>query len=71
MAFFRLQLLELEAMVAGFDYEVEQKTSPERFIEMSKKSGFKLLTHERVFATDGDGKFDAGTHVMVFRKVAR
>ncbi|QSJ15214.1 class I SAM-dependent methyltransferase [Nostoc sp. UHCC 0702] len=71
MAFFRLQLLELEAMVAGFDYEVEQKTSPERFIEMSKKSGFKLLTHERVFATDGDGKLDAGTHVMVFRKVAR
>lgn len=68
-AFYRLQLIELEALVAGIDYEVEQKTSPEHFIKMAHQEGFELLEHARVHATFSSGKMDAGTHVFAFSKV--
>lgn len=69
MAFYRLQLLELEALVAGLDYEVEQKTYPERFVQMAESVGFSLVNHSKIYSTFGDRPMDAGTHVFAFRKV--
>lgn len=60
--------LELQAMVAGFDYEVECKTHTSRFLELAAGTGFELLRHRRVFATWGDQAHGGGTHVMTFRK---
>lgn len=68
LAFYRLMLLELEAMVAGLDYQVEQKTYPERLLQIASLSGFQLLSHERAHATYGHGEWDAGTHVFAFSK---
>lgn len=68
MAFYRLQVLELQALVAGLDYQVEQKTFPERFLELARAAGFQLLEHERVYPTIGHRDVDAGTHVFAFEK---
>lgn len=68
MAFYRLQILELEALAAGLCYEVEQKTYPERFVRMANLAGFTLLDHVRVHKTMNSSEFDAGTHVFVFQK---
>ncbi len=68
IAFYRLILLELEALTAGLDYEVEQKTYLDNIITMATHSHFKLLSHEQVFSTHGDNKTDAGTHVLAFKR---
>ncbi|MFM7467930.1 MAG: class I SAM-dependent methyltransferase [Vampirovibrionales bacterium] len=68
VAFYRLQFLELQALTAGLDYQVEQKTSPEQFKRMAKQAGFQVLEHQRVYATHGSGSNDAGTHVIALRK---
>lgn len=68
LAFYFFQVLELEALVAGLDYEVERKTSPERFISLAQVAGFSLLEHRRIYATSGIRDVDAGTHVFAFRK---
>jgi SAM-dependent methyltransferase len=65
-AFPRFHMLELQALVAGLDYEVEQKTSATRFIALAEAHGFNLLEHHRVYATAGDDPFDAGTHIYLF-----
>lgn len=67
-AYVRFFWLELQAMVAGFDYEVECKTHSRRFLELAAGTGFELLRHRRVFATWGDQADGGGTHVMTFRK---
>ena len=67
-AFIRFFWLELQAMVAGFDYEVEQKSHAQRFVEMAAFAGFEMLNHRRVFATTGSNEWDGGTHVFTFRK---
>lgn len=67
--FARFHLLELQALVAGLDYEVEQKTSPARFIAMSAACGFSLNRHARIYATDGDDPLDGGTHLFVLEAV--
>lgn len=69
-AFIRFFWLELQAMIAGFDYEVEQKSHPKRFVEMAAFAGFEMLNHRRVFATQGSGEWDGGTHLFTFRKPA-
>lgn len=63
--FSRFHLLELQALVAGFDYEVEQKTTPARFEALARLNGFEIKNHHRIYATDGDRPGDAGTHVFV------
>jgi len=68
--YYRLQLLELEALCAGLDYEVEQKTYTDRFVRMAEATGFELYEHYRIFATDGNNINEAGTHVFCFRKKA-
>lgn len=67
-AYLRFFWLELQAMVAGFDYEVECKTHVRRFLELAAGTGFELLRHRRIFATQGDHALDGGTHVMTFRR---
>lgn len=67
-AFVRFFWLELQAMVAGFDYEVEQKSHPLRFAEMATFAGFELINHRRIFATIGKSEWEGGTHVFTFRK---
>ena len=66
-AYMRFFHLELQAMVAGFDYEVERKTHPKRFLGLAYQAGFELLRHRRVFATTGCDEWDGGTHVFALR----
>ena len=60
--------LELEALLAGIDYEVERKTSVENFFALAESSGLNLLEHQRVYATFGKSKTEGGTHIFVFKK---
>jgi transcriptional regulator with XRE-family HTH domain/SAM-dependent methyltransferase len=68
MAFYWFQTLELEALVAGLDYEVERKTFPERFTSLARVAGLTLRAHQRVYATTGDTPAGGGTHVFAFEK---
>ncbi|MDQ2184058.1 methyltransferase domain-containing protein [Alcaligenaceae bacterium A4P071] len=65
LAFHRFHTLELEALVAGLDYEVEQKTHPRRFADLAWHAGFEVRHHQRLYATHGDTEWDAGTHLFV------
>lgn len=67
-AFVRFYWLELQAMVAGFDYEVERKTFPRRFAGLAALAGLELRRHRRVFATTGSDDWGGGTHVFTFSK---
>lgn len=67
-AYTRFFWLELQAMVAGFDYEVERKTHVRRFLELARATGFELLRQRRVFATHGWSERDGGTHVISLRR---
>lgn len=62
--FSRFHLLELQALIAGFDYEVEQKTHPGRFMALARATGFEIKEHQRIYATDGDCQKNGGTHLM-------
>ncbi len=71
--YYPLQCFELSAMVADVDYSVrnysvKRKTYPEMFKLLVEESGFSLLHHARVYATEGNGNMDAGKHVFVFKK---
>ncbi len=59
----RFAVLELEALVAGIDYDVERKTYAKNFMNMAWDEGFKVLEHQRVYRTVGESALDAGTHV--------
>ena len=67
-AFTRFFWLELQAMVAGLDYEVERKTHARRFAALASAAGLELVQHRRVFATVGADDWSGGTHVFLFRK---
>lgn len=67
-AYTRFFWLELQAMVAGFDYEVERKTHIRRFQELATATGFEIVRHRKVFATHGDDHRDGGTHMITLRK---
>ncbi|MBK1691526.1 helix-turn-helix domain-containing protein [Ectothiorhodospira mobilis] len=67
--FSRFHLLELQALIAGFDYEIEQKTHVARFKALARANGFEIRHHHRIYATDGDGLEDAGTHLLVLEAV--
>ncbi|WP_423247920.1 helix-turn-helix domain-containing protein [Thermus neutrinimicus] len=60
--------LEMQALLAGLDYEVETKTSADRFLELALSVGFELEHHFRLFATHGRGPWDGGTHLFLFRR---
>ena len=67
-AFTRFFWLELQAMVAGLDYEVERKTYARRFAALASAAGLELIQHRRVFATAGADDWSGGTHVFLFRR---
>lgn len=67
VAFYRFHFLKLEALVAGLDYEVEQKTYPQRFAELAQHAGFQVCEHSRLYATHGGGEWDGGTHLFVLK----
>lgn len=67
----RFAVLELEALVAGIDYDVERKTYPENFMALAEDEGLQIVEHARVHATLGASDRDAGTHVFTFRKPRR
>jgi len=67
-AYVRFFWLELQAMVAGFDYEVERKTYPQRFAELAAMAGLKQVAHRRIFPTTETDPMGGGTHVFTFRK---
>jgi SAM-dependent methyltransferase/quercetin dioxygenase-like cupin family protein len=69
-AFYRFHYLELEALVAGLDYEVEQKTYPLRFRDLALHAGFEIVEHRRLYATQGDDEWGAGTHFFVMKASA-
>lgn len=62
----RFAVLELEALVAGIDYDVERKTYPSNFLKLAEAEGLRLVEHERVHATVGGTELDGGTHVFAF-----
>ncbi len=70
-ALVRFYVLEIQAMVAGFDYEIERKTYPKKLVSLAYGAGFELLNHRRIFATTGIDEWDGGTHVCTFRKRER
>jgi transcriptional regulator with XRE-family HTH domain/SAM-dependent methyltransferase len=67
-AFVRFYALELQAMVAGFDYEVERKTHARRFVDLAALAGLVLRRQRRVYATVGSDDWGGGTHVLTFTK---
>jgi hypothetical protein len=69
LGFYRFHYLELEALVAGLDYEVEQKTYPSRFLDLALHARFELIKHSRLYATHGDSEWDAGTHLFVLKRL--
>lgn len=69
LAFYRFHILELEALVAGLDYEIEQKTYPSCFLDLARDTGFDLLDHRRIYATHGRRSWDAGTHVFALEAI--
>ncbi|MBE7564120.1 MULTISPECIES: helix-turn-helix domain-containing protein [Acidithiobacillus] len=70
-ALVRFYVLEIQAMVAGFDYEIERKTYPKKLVSLAYGAGFELLNHRRIFATTGIDEWEGGTHVFTFRKRER
>ncbi|MGN8158445.1 helix-turn-helix domain-containing protein [Salinisphaera sp. SWV1] len=69
LAFYRFHALELEALIAGLDDEVEQKTSPACFLDLAREIGFELIAHRRIYATHGRDPWHAGTHVFALEAV--
>ncbi|MFC9859546.1 MULTISPECIES: class I SAM-dependent methyltransferase [unclassified Streptomyces] len=63
----RFCVLELEALVAGVDYDVERKTWVENFMTLAQDEGLEPVEHRRVHATVGGRDLDAGTHVVALR----
>lgn len=69
VAFYRLMHLELEALVAGIDYEVEQKTYPTMFMQLCESANLECIHHERIHNTAGRGTSttSSGTHIFVLK----
>ncbi len=67
-AYYHLLNLELDALLAGIDGKIEPKTSVENFFSLAQSSGLELLEHQRVYASFGKPKTEAGTYVLVFKK---
>lgn len=66
VSFYRLIHLELEALVAGIDYEVEQKTYPDMLMRLAKFANLDCIHHECVHNTSGMNEKYSGTHVFTF-----
>jgi len=63
-AYYLFMILELEALIAGLDYEEECKTFSANLIEIAKELGFELKHHINFYPTYKDG----GTQLIILRK---
>ena len=70
LTYYRLSYLELQALVAGIDYDVECKTYVENLIHMAEEQGFSLEHNEKIYATSKGGKYNSGTHLVCFKKLS-
>jgi len=64
MAYYIFMILELEALVAGLDFEEECKTYSGNLIDIAKEVGFDCLQHLNFYPTFKE----AGTHLIILRK---
>ena len=64
MAYYLFMILELEALIAGLDYEEECKTYSENLINIAEEIGFEKITHLNFYPTYKD----AGTQLIILRK---
>jgi len=65
ISYYLFMILELEALVAGLDYEEERKTSNEKFIDIAKSVGFDVI-HNICFHPTSK---NSGTYMIVLQKV--
>jgi len=65
ISYYLFMILELEALVAGLDYEEERKTYNDNFINIAKSIGFKIL-HNICFHPTSK---NSGTYFIVLQKV--
>jgi SAM-dependent methyltransferase len=65
ISYYLFMILELEALVAGLDYEEERKTSNENFINIANNIGFSVV-HNICFHPTSK---DSGTYMIVLQKV--
>jgi len=65
IAYYLFMILELEALVAGLDYEEECKTYADNFINMAEEIGFETVTNFNFYPTFEE----AGTRLIILRKI--
>jgi len=66
ISYYLFMILELEALVAGLDYEEERKTSNEKFIDIANSIGFNIV-HNICFHPTSK---NSGTYMIVLQKVS-
>jgi len=64
IAYYLFMILELEALIAGLDYEEECKTYSENLINIAQEIGFEKIEHLNFYPTYKD----AGTQLIILRK---
>jgi len=64
ISYYLFMILELEALVAGLDYEEERKTSNKNFITIANNIGFNII-HNICFHPTSK---DSGTYMIVLQK---
>jgi len=64
IAYYLFMILELEALIAGLDYEKECKTYSENLINIAKDIGFEIVMNFNFYPTFEE----AGTHLIILRR---
>jgi SAM-dependent methyltransferase len=64
IAYYLFMILELEALIAGLDYEEECKTYSKNLITIAEEIGFETIIHLNFYPTYKDG----GTQLIILRK---
>lgn len=66
IAYYLFMILELEALVAGLDYEEECKTYSNNLIDIAKQIGFETILNFNFYPTYDN----SGTHLIILKKIA-
>lgn len=62
------EIEEMKKLAEELENSLCNHTYAERFVTLAESCGFQLKQHERIYATDGDREWDAGTHLFVLEK---
>lgn len=62
------EAIEINKLAQALQNKITHHTYGERFVILAESCGFQLKKHERIYATDGDREWDAGTHLFVLEK---